>query len=523
MNSKAQSSNRTEAAVVETTYGKVRGTFRDGIHGFRGIPYGESTAGARRWLPPAPPQPWTGVRETVEYGPRAPQNERPSREPHLTWIRDRRPWNEDCLALNVWTPAANDPGRRPVLVYIHGGGYVTGSSSAPGIEGTHLARRGDVVVVSMNHRLNVFGHLHLAAVDGSYADAGNAGMLDLVAALRWVRDNIASFGGDSGNVTIFGQSGGASKVAVLMAMPSAQGLFHQAIAQSASSLLRVAEPDAAARMAELLMAEAGARTVRELQEVPADRLLQCMAGAVKAGGGIDNFRPVADGRSLPFHPWSPAALALSANVPLLIGNCEDEAAFAFSQQSGAFFLTADQVHAQVQRFVGIGDQEAARLIETYRATRPGASPGKIFVAIHSDHMYRRSVTTAAELKAAQAAAPVWMYHMTWKTPVLKGVLGTPHTICLPFVFGNVDIASGITGTDAGRYRLMERMMDAWIAFASSGNPNHRGLPEWQPYSAADRATMIFDNECALAFDPRREDRLAFEGFPAYVPEAVGRR
>ncbi len=510
--------------VIETASGRIRGSVRDGIYNFKGIPYGASTAGRRRWLPPAQPQPWTGIRDALEYGPRAPQNERPAEPPHLAWIRDTRPQGEDCLVINVFTPAVNGAASRPVMVYIHGGGFITGSSSAAGIDGSNLAKRGDVVVVSMNHRLNVFGHLYVGDVDGGrYADAGNAGMLDLVAALQWVRQNIGAFGGDPGNVTIFGQSGGASKVAVLMAMPAAQGLFHKAIVQSASSLLKMAEPDAAARCAQLLMQQAGAATPGALQEVPAARLLEAMREAIKAGGQVDNFRPVVDGRSLPVHPFSPAAPALCGQVPLLIGNCEDEAAFAFSQEPKNFSLTAEEVHARVKRFVDITDAEATQLIEAYRRMRPGASPGKIFVAIHSDHMYRRSVIRAAELKAAQGGAPAYLYHMTWKTPVLDGLLGTPHTLCIPFVFGTVDFASGLTGTGPERAALMERMMDAWIAFARTGNPNHKGLPEWKPYSAAERPTMIFDNECRLVNDPRREDRLAFGEHPAYLPEAVGRR
>jgi para-nitrobenzyl esterase len=308
-----------------------------------------------------------------------------------------------------------------------------------------------------------------------------------------------------------------------MAMPAAAGLFHKAIVQSASSLLKMAEPEAAARCAHLLMEQAGARTVTALQAIPPERLLNAMREGIQAGGQIDNFRPVVDGRSLPVHPFTPAAPALSANVPLLIGNCEDEAAFAFSQEPGNFSLTAEEVHERVKRFVGINDAEATQLIDAYRSTRPGASPGKIFVAIHSDHMYRRSVIRAAELKAAQGAAPAYLYHMTWKTKVLDGLLGTPHTMCIPFVFGTVDFASGLTGTGPERYALMERMMDAWIAFARTGSPNHKGLPEWKPYSAAERPTMIFDNECRLANDPRREDRLAFEKYPAYLAEAVGRR
>ena len=230
--------------IVETASGKVRGTLRDSIHSFKGILYGASTGGKNRWLPPQPVPAWTGVRDALDYGPRAPQNERPATEPHLAWIRDTRAYSEECLVINVFTPGLGNHGdhkKRPVLVYIHGGVFVTGAGSAPGLDGHNFAKAGDVVLVTLNHRLNVFGHLSLAeSGDARYADAGNVGLLDVIAALQWVKQNIAQFGGDPANVSISGQSGGASKVAVLMAMPQAQGLFHKAIIQSASSLLRMA-------------------------------------------------------------------------------------------------------------------------------------------------------------------------------------------------------------------------------------------------------------------------------------------
>jgi para-nitrobenzyl esterase len=516
---------KAEAAgpVVETSSGKLRGATRAGIHSFKGIPYGASTAGAARWLPVRPAT-WSGVRDALEFGPRAPQNERPAQEPHLKWIRDTRPYGEDCLVLNVWTPGVGDGAKRPVMVYVHGGGFITGASSAVGLDGTNLAQRGDVVVISLNHRLNLFGCLHLGDVEGGrYADAGNVGMLDVVHALRWVRDNAAVFGGDAGNVTVFGQSGGASKVALLAAMPEAKGLIHRGIIQSASSLLRMGEPDAVTRNTQLFLEQAGARDVSALREIATDRLLAAMRATVTAAGRVDEFRPVVDGRALPTQPFHSSALALSAHVPLLMGNCESEAAFAFSQEPSNFALTEQQAQARVARFVGCSDAQAADLIALYRKTRPGMAPGQIFTRIHSDHMYRRSVTRAAELKSAHGGAPAYVYHMTWKTPVLDGVLGTPHTLCLPFVFGNVDVAAGLTGTGPERYALQDRMMGAWIAFARTGNPNHGGLPEWKPYNAAERPTMIFDNECRLVNDPRRDERLAFEPLPAYVMEAIGRR
>ena len=512
-----------EGPVVETSSGKLRGATHAGVHSFKGVPYGMSTAGAARWLP-ARPASWSGVRDALDYGPRAPQNERPSQEPHLKWIRDTRPFGEDCLVLNVWTPGVNDNAKRPVMVYVHGGGFIAGASSAAGIDGTNLAKRGDVVVISLNHRLNVFGFLHLGDAEGGrYLDAGNVGMLDVVSALRWVRDNAAVFGGDSGNVTVFGQSGGASKVALLAAMPEAKGLIHKGIIQSASSMLRMGEVEAVTRNTKLFMEQAGARDIAALREIPVDRLLAAMRATITAAGRVDEFRPVVDGRALPTQPFHPVALANSARVPLLMGNCETEAAFAFSQEPSNFALTPEQAQARVKRFVNCSDEQAADLIALYQKSRPGMSPGQIFTRIHSDHMYRRSVTRAGELKAAAGGAPAYVYHMTWKTPVLDGVLGTPHTMCLPFVFGNVDVAAGLTGTGPERYALQDRMMGAWIAFARTGNPNHGGLPEWKPYNGTERPTMIFDNECKVVNDPRREERLAFEALPPYVMEAIGRR
>ncbi len=513
------------APRVEIDSGVLRGAVQNHVYTFKGVPYGADPGGAGRFLPPKPVARWTGVRDALDYGPRAPQNERPSKLPHLAWIRDTRPYSEGCLVLNVYTPGLADGARRPVMVYIHGGGYTSGAGSAPGIEGSNLARTGDVVVVTLNHRLNVLGHLYLGALDSRYADSGNVGMLDIVAALQWVRRNIAAFGGDPGNVTIFGQSGGAAKVAVLMAMPDAQGLFHKANVQSASSLLRMATPEQAERNTHFFLTVLGlsSKDVHRLHELPVEALLEAMPAAVKAAGSVDNFRPMVDGRVLPTHPFDPAAPALSAGIPLMTGWCETELRFTYSLTPEVFSMSWAEARARVARLIGIEAERAEALLATYRKTRPEESPGDLFALIHSDHQYRRNVTRAAELKSAQDGAPVYLYEFSWRTPVLEGMLRTPHTVCIPFAFGNCDIAAGMTGTGPDRYPLQAAVMGAWVAFARHGDPNHAALPRWERFETGARATMVFDTPCRLAHDPAREERLAIEAQPPYEPDALYRR
>lgn len=507
---------------VEIKSGKIRGSVVNGIHQFKGIPYGDNTAGKNRFLPAQPVRAWAGVKEMNAFGPRAPQDEDAAGPlKWRDWIRDRQSMGEDCLILNVYTPAVGklgDNSKRPVMFYIHGGGFNSGSGSVAGIDGTIMAKKGDVVVVTINHRLNVFGHLYLAEADGSrFRDAGNNAILDIVAALKWVRDNIGAFGGDTNNVTIFGQSGGASKVAVLMTMPVAKGLFHKAVIQSASSLIRMAEPADAARSAHALMTELGLRqdNLAGLQDLPMETVLAARLKAVAKAG--DNFRPVVDGHNLPAHPFDPSAPDAAAHIPLMIGTCDTEATYSQAANPANFTLTQAEAHTRVMRFLRADAALATRVMETYRKTRPNATPSDIMIAIHGDHMYRRNDIRAAELKAEQGVAPAYMYLFTWKSPALGGILKTPHTLCIPFVFGTVDAASEMIGTGPERYALSDRVMGAWVAFARSGNPNHASLPHWNPYSAKDRTTMIFDNTCKPVNDPNREDRIALNEAPLYVP------
>jgi len=507
-------------AVVETAQGMVRGGIKDGILFFKGMRYGGDTSGKNRFMPPPPPRTWNSVLEAMDFGPRAPQEtEAHANLAWRSWIRDLRPDSEDCLLVNVYTPSVDDGKKRPVMFYIHGGAFATGSGSTSGLDGTNLAKRGDVVVVTINHRLNIFGYLWLGD-SGPFADAGNAGMLDIIAALQWTRDNIAAFGGDPGCVTIFGQSGGGSKVSMLMAMPAARGLFHRVIAQSPGTLHRGFDPAFAEGMTAKLFAALGVdrNNPAALQDMS---MAQLMEGRRKAGLTHGSLRPVVDGRHLPVHPFDPVAPALSKDIPLMIGSTDTEATFYLTMDPKNFDMDEAQACVKMQEILDADDAGCRRLMAEYRQRRPGASPFELLIAIQSRHCFRRNCIVAAERKAAQGGAPTYVYEFAWNSPVEVGpgvTLRSPHTTCIPFVFGTVDAAAAMLGTGQDRYALSEKMMDAWVAFARSGNPNHQGLPQWKPYSAADRATMVFDNDCQAVSDRDREDRLALDAYPPYTPE-----
>lgn len=409
------------------------------------------------------------------------------------------------------------------MFYLHGGGFTTGSASAPGVDGTELARRGDVVVVSINHRLNLFGFLYLAELAGpDYADSGNAGMLDCVAALQWVRQNISAFGGDRDNVTIFGQSGGASKVAVLMAAPAAHGLFHKAIIQSASSLIRMVMPDVATRATKALCDAVGV-TADKLNDVPVNALLAVRLSVVAKAGGADPWRPVMDGRFLPTHPFDPEAPALSKRLPLIIGTADTEQTFFLGASERNFSLNRGEAIARIARFIGVADGEADRLYEDYRASHGSASPSEIIAYVMSDQMYRRNDTLAADLRARLGGAPTYSYLITWRSPVMGGKLMSPHTVCIPFVFGTLQAAAAMIGSGAAQAALSARMMGAWTSFARTGVPTALGVPAWMPYNADTRPTMVFDDDCRVENDPRQADRLALARYPLYAPEDSARR
>jgi para-nitrobenzyl esterase len=493
-------------ATVATNAGKVRGTVEKGVQCFKGVPYGASTAGERRFMPPVKAQPWTKVRDTFELGPRAPQlaGSFHGQVPPEFEVMDRdEPTGEDCLVLNVWTPGVGHAGKRAVMVWLHGGGYTSGSGGFICYDGRELARKHDVVVVTVNHRLTVLGYLYFAGIGGEkYATASNAGMLDIVAALQWVRDNIGAFGGDRGNVTIFGQSGGGGKVSALMAMPPAKGLFHRAIVESGAAV-RGVPADTANKSAEAFLAKLNLKPsqIDELQKLSVDQLL----AATAPGGPQLALAPVVDGRTLPTDPFDPVAPEMSASVPLLIGTTETEVTFFPNQILDP--IDNAGLHARVKQTVrNASDAQVDQLIAAYRTGRPDASNTDLYLILASDATFRAGVVTEADRKAMQAKGPVYQYYFTWRSPVRDGKLRSFHTLEIPFVFDNVDAATSMTGSGEDRQALADKISAAWVAFARTGNPNHKGLPNWTAFDNTGRATMILNDDCKVVNDPHGEEQ-----------------
>jgi para-nitrobenzyl esterase len=508
------SADYAASPIVTTSFGKLRGVFAEAVYAFKGVRYGVSTAGAKRFLPPEAPKAWKGVRDALQIGPPAPQDRSrlPTSIPAVPVPDLIGPggMSEDCLVLNVWTPSLSDS-NRPVMIWLHGGDYSVGSSGAPMYDGTNLAAKHGVVVVGVNHRLNAFGYLYLGKIGGErYADSGNVGMLDIVLALRWVRENIAQFGGDPENVTIFGQSGGGGKVSTLMAMPTAEGLFHKAIVESGSEI-RVnsfAEGDGGARKF-LAHVHVAPHRLNDLLEMPMEQIIAGVHSMTDPNP-MSLFGPVVDGHSLPRHPFDPDAPAITANIPMMIGTTSTETTNLLGRGDPQLFsLNEAEMRLRLKTFLGVTDaSKLDLLIATYRKELPNASPSDIYFAVTSDQMVRIDAITQAERKAAQGGAPAYMYLFSWRSPMLAGNLRSPHGIEIPFVFENLDEAKERIGTGGALQSLAEKVSGAWVAFARTGNPSHPGVPPWPAYTLRDRATMILDDECKVVNDPGKEERLA---------------
>ncbi|HEY0438174.1 MAG TPA: carboxylesterase family protein, partial [Phenylobacterium sp.] len=475
--------------------GKVMGIANGQVKEFKGIPYGASTAGKNRFMAPKTPAPWTGVRECIGYGPISPQTPASLESDYsmmIAWDRHVGPggMGENCLNLNIWTPGVNDHAKRPVLVSFHGGGWATGSGNGPMYDGAQMARLGDVVVVTVNHRLAAFGYLDLAGLGApaEFADAGNCGVQDMVASLRWVRDNIERFGGDPGRVMIFGQSGGGSKTSTLLAVPSAKGLFQRAAVQSGSTL-RQATPEEATAEAEKLVKTLGLsrKNLAAIQQVPWTKLLEAQV----ASNG--NFRPVVGDKTLPHHPFDPAAPQESADVPVIISTTLHDAALRLTN----FDLTESGLAGLMRQRFGA---KGADILAAYRQEKPRQSPYLTQAEAFTDATRGNSQIQALR-KAAQGRAPVYMYVWDWETPAFDGKFGAVHGHDVEASFHLSRNAIGGAGTKGGR-QMSDRLAATWVAFAASGDPNNPLIPHWPAYDARRRATMVFNTDMKVVDDYR---------------------
>jgi para-nitrobenzyl esterase len=493
------------APVAVTTAGRVRGVDRDGILAFRAVPYGAPT-GPTRFQPPQPVPGWTGIRDATRYRARCPQADAP-RGALWGFLGLPLPDDEDCLHVNIWTPGLRDGGLRPVMVWLHGGAYSVGSGSSEVTDGTRLARRGDVVVVAVTHRLNAFGHLYLGELVDELPDSGNSGLLDIVQALEWVRDNIAEFGGDPGNVTIFGQSGGGGKVSALLTSRRAEGLFHRAVVQSSSTAIGARSAARATDDAEQLLDAIGLAPHRagELADLPMERIRDALA-ALRV-----EWRPVLDERTLSEEPFYPDAAPWSADIPLLIGTVKDECRLHLDAADPAWaWFSWDDLPARLGPLL---NRDPAETIAFYRKRFPSVSPSELLFRSFTFWNWRYAAVWQAERALDRGGAPVYLYRVDWESPVDDGAWRAPHGIDLPLVFGTLD-APIVGGAQGSATAILEQMSTAWIAFARTGRPGE-GPRSWPPYDRERRPMRIFDATPRIEWDDEADERrhAAVHGAP----------
>jgi para-nitrobenzyl esterase len=495
---------QTESPVAVTKYGRVRGYTDNNILCFKGIRYGADTS-ARRFMSPLPPEKWTGILEATQHGKSSPQQSRSDQT------------SEDCLFLNVFTPKLRDGGKRPVMFYIHGGAYANGSGSSPLYDGVRLCNRGNVVVVSINHRLNAFGYLYLARFGGQeFADSGNAGQLDIILALHWVKENIAEFGGDPNNVMLFGQSGGGAKIATLMAMPSAAGLFHRAATMSGQQVTACGHWNGTLRAKAILDAlKITKENIQEIRTMPFEKIVEVLntKDPVLPFGGV-NFAPALDEKNLLRHPFYPEAPAQSNKIPMIIGNTHDETRAFLGGDESNFKITWEELPEKLIPNMRV-DIKPEEVIEKYRKLYPNLTAGDLLFKITTASRSWRGAIIEAE-ERAKSGFPAFAYQLDWKSTRDGGIFGAPHGADIQLVFDNID-KPGATAQGPTARQMAAIMSESFLAFARKGNPNNKLIPFWRPYTRARRETMVFDVPPHLENDPRGAERKIFEKVPYVQP------
>lgn len=491
----------SETPVAQTSFGPVVGYRSGDVAVFKGVRYGADTA-LTRFQKPRPPNPWGNPLDATTYGTAAPQ------------ANSVGPQSEDCLFLNVWTPALNDGGRRPVMVYFHGGAYAAGSGSDPLYDGRQLVRDGNVVVITVNHRLNAFGYLSLGMLNNEFPDSGNAGMWDLILALKWVQANAEAFGGDPDRVMVFGQSGGGAKIATLMAAPSARCLFHSAATMSGQQVTASGPLNAKARaLAYLEAASINPTDTDTLLSASVETLIEALSipDPINPSRRL-YFGPVQDDRMLSRHPFWPDAPDQSADIPMILGNTKDETRNLIGRREPeSFSLSWEDLPNAIEQHVR-SDINPVTLVDKYKSLYPDDTPTELFFKATTAGRSWRGQVEEADARAAQGA-PTWVYQMDLPSPIDGGKWGAPHTIDIAHAFNNPGVDGSLTGTSDEARRVASQLSQAFIALAHTGNPNHSGLPNWEMHTLPDRETMVFGRTTRLTDDPRKGEREIFAKVP----------